>query len=560
MTVLFALVLPLILLISVVVVDVGNWYVHTKRLQTLVDAGAFAGATKFVGCSFQFGDPVAANAAIKATALNYSGDTARDPATLNLQEQEPDDVRVVLNSKRYWANNDPLDGWGLDDTLDHDNNPLTAGDPCSSKTLDVKATDDDAPLLFGFLPEVIDPKRKARVEIRQIREKMGMLPWAVPEIDPAAVVAIFVDEDDGAVLDWQHLGKFDTSLPFSEWVTFEGQEEVFIGSDNIGIVTLVSKENPDPSLTGTLAEICSQPGLVACYAGASPWSGLSFIHGFSGIAGSPTAPQIRDVNVQSLTCSDDLSAPYFLLTGDCDVGVRAIIDFGFNGNPTPGPSSGGIGADVVLNAPGCGPHGCEMMYQGPSGVGLETIWQTTEAATLEAATGRRNFSISVKTEPVTGITHSKTFLGVAHPYVANDLSGPVLYLKLSATQADGTPLFDANSVNKGNAYQYVVTVGLNKPLEIRDPLEPPLLLRYASPSGSLNQALDCDLGVTFTDEIAVGCQTSYRLNYDDWDKMTPRPRHGRTSNATHIRARVTFHRPPLSTIPRRGASQRRRET
>ena len=76
--VLFALLLPLFLLLGVIAVDVGNWYVHKKRLQTLVDAGAFAGATKFVGCSFQFGDPVAANAAIKSTALDFSGDTARE--------------------------------------------------------------------------------------------------------------------------------------------------------------------------------------------------------------------------------------------------------------------------------------------------------------------------------------------------------------------------------------------------------------------------------------------------------------------------------------------------
>lgn len=47
--VLVALLLPLFLTLSVVVVDVGDWYVHTKRLQTLVDAGAFAGGTKFVG-------------------------------------------------------------------------------------------------------------------------------------------------------------------------------------------------------------------------------------------------------------------------------------------------------------------------------------------------------------------------------------------------------------------------------------------------------------------------------------------------------------------------------
>src|SRR5687768_8144245 len=158
MLVMFALLLPVILILSVVVVDVGNWYVHTKRLQTLVDAAAFAGATKFVGCSFQFGDPVAANAAIKATALEYAGDTFRSPGTYNRQVQKPDDVRVVVNSARYWEEGDPMSGVGLDDTLDHDGDPLTPGDPCSSRTLDVKATDHDVPLLTSLLPFRPDAK------------------------------------------------------------------------------------------------------------------------------------------------------------------------------------------------------------------------------------------------------------------------------------------------------------------------------------------------------------------------------------------------------------------
>ncbi|MBA2642138.1 MAG: Tad domain-containing protein [Actinobacteria bacterium] len=64
-----AILIPLVLLVGVISVDIGNWWVHSKRLQTLVDAGAFAGATKFVGCSFQFGDPDAANLAIRAAAL-----------------------------------------------------------------------------------------------------------------------------------------------------------------------------------------------------------------------------------------------------------------------------------------------------------------------------------------------------------------------------------------------------------------------------------------------------------------------------------------------------------
>jgi uncharacterized membrane protein len=100
--VLTALLIPLVLILSTIVIDVANWWVHRKHLQTLVDAGALAAAPKFVGCSFQFGDPAAANAAIRATALEYAGDTTRYPGTRNTQVQTPNDVRVVLNSAQYW--------------------------------------------------------------------------------------------------------------------------------------------------------------------------------------------------------------------------------------------------------------------------------------------------------------------------------------------------------------------------------------------------------------------------------------------------------------------------
>ena len=274
--VLFALLLPVLFALGAIVMDVGNWYVHKRHLQTQVDAAALAGATKFVGCSFQFGNPLAANQAIKATALKYTGDMNRDPATSNLQLQEPIKVHAVLNGARYWDEGDPVDdptlAATLDNTFDPDGDPGTPGTPCETKTLDVKATEHDAPLLWGLLPATPSPKTKAKVEIRQIREQMRMLPFAVPEIDPAAVVALFVDEDaaGGEVVDWQHLGQLDDpDLPYSEWQTFAGQEDVSIGSDNIGVIILVSKEDTSPSLTGTLLEICGQaPNLVACYGAA----------------------------------------------------------------------------------------------------------------------------------------------------------------------------------------------------------------------------------------------------------------------------------------------------
>jgi hypothetical protein len=533
--VLFALLLSLVLLIGVVVVDVGNLYVHARRLQTLVDAGAFASALGFVGCSPTYGDPAAANVAIRQAALEYAGDTARHPGPRNLQAQEPDDVRVVLNSARYWRDGDRLDGVGLDDTLDLDNNPATPGDPCSSRTLSVKGTDDGVPWLFGFIPIDTDLERHARIEVRQVREQSGMLPWAVPEVEPAAVAALFVDENTGQVIGRQALEKRDdVALPFLEWVTSglnwsttpptevtPNASGIDLRSENTGVVILVSKVDPLPDLTGTtLTEICTGDPLISCYAGDGNQDGLTFIHGWSDANGTPDAPVVRDVSVINATC-EDLSAPYFLRTGDCELGAQAVIHFG--DNPAFDPQT----AVVALDAPGCRRNGCEMTYVGP-GAADETIWRTTQTARFDDEFfGRSTFSIMVTTEFPAGVTNERTFEGVAHPYVAEpaDLqgnqappgagAGPVEYLKLTTVD----PVPDANSRNTGppQFQSVVVTAGLRPPFQIESPLEPPVVLRVASPSGSQNQAFDCDKPFNFQTEIENGCRTTYRENYGDWD-------------------------------------------
>ena len=43
------------------------------------------------------------------------------------------------------------------------------------------------------------------------------------------------------------------------------------------------------------------------------------------------------------------------------------------------------------------------------------------------------------------------------------------------------------------------------------------MLRLANPAGSQNQAIDCDKNINYADEITNGCQTTYRVNYDDLD-------------------------------------------
>lgn len=526
----FALLIPVLFAIGAIVLDIGNWYVHKRHLQTQVDAAVLASGPQFVGC---FLDQTSANAAIASRALAYAGDTLRPgklasgapDSTTNLQVQQPNDVRIALNSARYWQQSDGLvpgtNGYALDNTI------ATPGDPCSTRFLDAKATDDEAPPLWGLLPFTPSPKSKARIEIRDLLSARGLLPWAVPEVDPAAVAVLFVDENTGAVFDHQSLmQQDDPGLPWSEWQTAGGQEDVTLdgGHEHTGVIVLVSREDATPTLSGTLAGICGQdPGAVACYGNpASQTSGLSFIHGYNGGGtGSRSSPIVREVQLYPVGCGvpADYSAPYFTLGGDCSAEVHAVIDFG----------SGYPGGDPRPLAAACATVSGYAWQSGGIGGSLGT-WIGTIA--LPAASGRQQVNLSWSAGRVeqgnsgtcaNNQPNSGTFGKVAAPYVADRASGPVQYLNLEATKADGvTAMPDANSVELNDAgnpyYKYYVTVGLPKPHDVNtNYTDPPALLRMGSVSGSQNQAWDCDAGIRFEEEIENGCRTYYIENFRDTD-------------------------------------------
>jgi hypothetical protein len=547
----FALLIPVLFAIGAVVIDVGNWYVHKRHLQTQVDAAALASGPQFVGC---FHDPAAANLAIASRALAYAGDTLRlgqygpnaPLSTTNKQFQQPNDVRVVLNANRYWDKPDGLvpgtNGYGLDNTLDSGDGDLL-GDPCNERYLDAKATDDDAPPIWGLIPITPSPKTHAKVEIRDLPSSFGMLPWAVPEIDPAAVAVLFINENPQTGQPIVHHVQTlheedDTTLPWSEWRTDVGFQDVAFndGQENIGIIVLVSKNDPTPTLSGTISDICDPPGgagLIACYGNpASQTSGLSFIHGYS--LGTPDfdAPEIHQVELAGCDTTfspANYSAPYFVLDGGCSAVVQAVIDFGFTGDPTPSAPSPLNGACATVpgytwSAGGIG---------GPLGTWIGSVG-------LPVTSGRQGVNITVhsgrREQGSSGNCHStqpntKTFLKVAAPFVADDSpvsSGPVKYLDLDAWRCDGSaPFPSANSVELNDAgnpcYEYWVTVGFQKPNTVDNYDEPPVLLRMASPSGSQNQAWDCDKNRSFQEEIESGCKTTYTENYVDPDGSGPQP-------------------------------------
>jgi hypothetical protein len=179
----FALSLPVAAVLAAFVIDVANWFVHQRHLQTQVDAAALAG-----GGSYAY--PNCSDSIIENDALKYSGDLTR-LAIYNPQVANQNNVHVLFNSPSYWVN---ATSSSLENT--------DTGGPCGAGFLDVKATDDKPPLFFsglfpGFAPSI---HAHARVTVATQDVASGSIPIGLPDPAPKKARAFFVDESSGAVL------------------------------------------------------------------------------------------------------------------------------------------------------------------------------------------------------------------------------------------------------------------------------------------------------------------------------------------------------------------------
>jgi hypothetical protein len=508
--VLVALWLPLIVLCGSFVLDTANWFQHRRHLQLQADAGAFAGGGLFNGC---FGNATTADSAITAEARKFAGDPgAAAPYNTQVGGSRKGAVTVRINRKQYQVGGGPPD-----DTVELG--------PCEAKMVDVKITEAGLRwFLAGNLVGAINAR--ARVQIQQKGSSSDSLPVGVPDNNPVAAAAIFIDESNGnAVLGTQQLVK-SPATPVTlnnqslyQW-TSTTSLSLNITHANTGVVIALSGKAGWTPTGGTLTAICNQV-LIECYSitqdntgNVTGATGLDFVHGYPasppGPAGTALAPIVRDVTLTNQGCTDG-SGPYFLLNSACTVGVRAKVDFGTGANP---PTASPTLAVLKVGGWGCpnsgqNPKGCTMTY---NTTGANAGYFTTTVAGGFPLMPNDGLGHPIDLNWGTGTgssSQSGTFPSTQRSFSASaDTSGPVKFVRVDNESGQF-----GNSVAFGS-HAFNVTIGVATSLQANanSPTAPPVALKVTS-QGSNGQAIDCDPSKpNLRDELSTGCTPQYTIN------------------------------------------------
>ena len=208
--VLAAVMIPVFLLLTALVFDVGDWYTHKRQLQNRADAAAFSAGIEYQKnwkACVQNGDPalkLATAQKIANAARQYAGDPqasdyapATMPTPVNTELANQSKVDVVINSTSHTNDTDNSDGGGALNTV--------AGSPCYSHAADdisaagywtdVKVKEKDLPSLVGSIGLPLSQNlARARIEIRPATSGHRFLPLAVPDFEITRVQVRYFDE------------------------------------------------------------------------------------------------------------------------------------------------------------------------------------------------------------------------------------------------------------------------------------------------------------------------------------------------------------------------------
>jgi hypothetical protein len=549
--ILVAVGLPAFIAFGIFAIDVGNWWVHKRHLQTQADAAALAGAREF-----RF--PACNDKAIVEEAVNYSGGVLADPdlnfttfdgAPLNYNHQLAASARLPagptagihtqVNTPDPWDGAHPADRrndgkWVDDDPADPDDGDLrdmapADRKPCTAQMVDVKVTETDlvgrfSPLrflnVFGFV-DFIDAR--ARVELRALEETTDLMPLAVEDVNPKTVRAWLYDEDTGESLGSAELEPHkpdeDGLLIYSNDVSDLGTPipvDFNSGKRRVGaVIGFSGGDAVDCPAAG------DPPGGTYCY--GTPADGVTRIRGYRTFEGTDAASCLDAIDNDGDGAADEAA--------DCRgvrLGAVAIIsDPAVCGTHDNGYFSttcaqarlavdlpGFEGADAATNS-----KSVEAVIH--SGNGTESVdlhwvaatgrWETTGTDRLPIELGEGTQKIDIEWEQAKGTLdlggssaasctnkpdnpcHSTrvepaTWIDVHKAFSgANPVSGP-----LKEVRVDIDPLDNVNNVRRCAAAEscpqaVVVRVGIAGRLQITPRGAPPVSLRISASGPSTYQ-------------------------------------------------------------------------
>ena len=187
--VLAAVIIPVFLLMTALVLDAGSWFAHKRQLQNRADAAALAAgdelAKRWPAC---ITDPTS-QSVITDIAKHYggameSGGVADDPTAVNTEVVDNSKFDIAINSTSYDAGTDDSDGGGP--CFDHAANPAPEGEsnisPAGGTWVDVKVKEKDTKSFAGtFGVDLLQNRARARVELLESSQGDQFVPLAVPK-------------------------------------------------------------------------------------------------------------------------------------------------------------------------------------------------------------------------------------------------------------------------------------------------------------------------------------------------------------------------------------------
>lgn len=485
--VLFAVLTPAFLFLFLLVIDVGNWYVHKRHLQNSADAAALAGGAYLGDCfSTDASVAAAANTTIKDAATRYAGGSG---STYNVPNGGAAARITTLYNSRTFARGSYSD-------------PDVTSQPCDSPyMLDVKQTEADVPYILGNLVDAIMPgsdtvvpgiNARARVELKKETIVKGSLPLAIPDVNPTRVAVTFVNEATGASLGMYPLTKGSPAGGMNLW---SGTAAVTLPATASGV--RIGARVSVGGANGNCAGVANGVGFV-CYDNANTGIGIVAVRDYPTTTGTLTSPVIKEVwAVSRASCSFTNPSPLFselTLAGatSCPMDVYARVSAGAS------YATGTLKATI---------NGVTRTLVAPATAGGDWTTPAAQPFSIPASGGPYDVSLNWACPSGCG-SKGIDFPNVQRVYAGADANGAGVVKWLDISEA-GNRIYSATP----GAHTFSVTVGVAPSLDLSTSAQN-TLLRFTDNSGGRTTAIDCDgTGAsTWRNSIINGCQTPYQLN------------------------------------------------